>query len=214
MADYSSLQAAIDAGTANMTVIRNNVGQDDGVDTVDAGVDWFFFNSKKVSKIYVSGNSWIGFSSTSTENIKVNRRDAKMYYLYKEDGSIGTVRFIKLRWSGYSGYSSTSSSYAQAYDVFILDNGQIVLLFDTIPTSSFSGTNQFVCGLESIVFTPSTESRNFTFTCSDLQNGTGWSISDGYPVINANYKSSGNVIFSSTGIRNVTNVASSNVPPE
>lgn len=210
MADYSSMQNAIDAGITNMTVIRNNTAQDDNYDTISTDVDWFYFNSRKVDKIYVSGNSWLGFSSsTSTENLRVNRRDAKMYYLYKEHGTIGTVKFLKIRWQGYSNYSYTSFTYAQAFDVFILDDGRIVLLFDTIPSSSFSGTNQLVCGTQTVNFTPSTSSRNFTFTASDLQNGSGWSVEEGYPEITANYKTSGSVTFSTSKVNSVKTVKSS-----
>lgn len=211
MADYVSMNAALDAGITNMTVIRNNSGQDDGHDVVSTNVDWFYFNSTKVTTLYVSGNSWIGFINQSTENLKVNRRDTNMYYLYKESGSIGTINFIKIRWEGYSTYSATSSSYEQAYDVFILSNGQIVLSFYKIPTSNFSGANQLICGAKTVTFSPSSSSTYWTFTSSDPQNGSDWSVSEGYPNITASYKTNGTVEFSSTNLRKVTKLGSSSI---
>ena len=87
MATYTSLQAAIDAGTTNMTAVRNNSGNDDGTDTVATGITWFYFSSTQVTNLYVSGNSWIGFGA-SVEQLKVNRRDAIVRYEWTETGPI------------------------------------------------------------------------------------------------------------------------------
>ena len=62
--NYNSIQEIFDAGITNMEVIRNNSKNDDGVDTL-AGVDWFTFNGKVSSNIYVSGNMFLGFGTNS-----------------------------------------------------------------------------------------------------------------------------------------------------
>lgn len=137
--NYNSVQEIIDAGITNMTVIRNNAKQDDGVDTV-TGVDWFTFNGTVASSIYVSGNTFFGFG-TNAEQLKVNRIDGAVYYLYREEGLLmNYYRFLKIRWSGYTRYNSTSTSYKLTYDVILWDTGDISLHMIDVPTSSYSGT--------------------------------------------------------------------------
>lgn len=80
---YSDLTDLLDT-TEGMTVIRNNSKNDDGTDTVK-GVDWFRFNGVAASNLYVSGNMWVGFG-TSSEQMKVWRRDTNVYYVYRQEG--------------------------------------------------------------------------------------------------------------------------------
>lgn len=136
------MQALLDADITNMTVVRNNSKNDDGVDTV-ATPDWFTFNQSPVSSLCISGNSWIGITS-STENVKVNRRDAASWYVYTEEGTVCLEPFFKIRWRGYSYYSSTSSSYLLEYDVVFLKNGGIYIHMINIPTSYNDGVYALV----------------------------------------------------------------------
>lgn len=139
--NYESVQSIIDSGTVNMTVLRNNSAQDDGFDTIE-GVDWFTFNGAASTSIYVSGNSFIGFGSSS-ENLKINRRDTKMFYLYREEGTLyNQTKFLKLKWIGYSPYNSTSDSNRMEYDVLLFDNGSIMVYMH-----DFSITNDGVYSL-------------------------------------------------------------------
>lgn len=139
--NYESVQSIIDAGTENMTVLRNNSAQDDGFDTIE-GVDWFIFNGAASTSIYVSGNSFIGFGSSS-ENLKVNKRDTKMFYLYREEGTLyNQTKFLKLKWIGYSPYNSTSDSSRMEYDVLLFDDGSIMVYMH-----DFSITNDGVYSL-------------------------------------------------------------------
>ena len=200
MATYTSLQTAIDAGTTNMTAVRNNSENDDGTDTVATGITWFYFNSTQVTNLYVSGNSWIGLGA-SIEQLKVNRRDAKVWYEWTETGTIGTNRFFKLRWCGYSAYSQTADAYAQQFDVFLLDNGQIYLNWFKVPTSSFDGTNALVCGSTTTSFTATVGTAGeWTFTPTDAAAGTGWSVAAGRPNLVVNHKTSGNSVYMVPGI--------------
>ena len=197
---YTSLQAAIDAGTTNMKAVRNNSGNDDSTDTVATGITWFYFNSKQVTNLYVSGNSWIGFGA-SIEQLKVNRRDATVYYEYTETGTIGTNKFFKLRWRGYSECGQTTSAYAQQFDVFLLDNGQIYLNWFKVPTSSFDGTKALVCGSTTTSFTATAGTAGeWTFTPTNVAAGTGWSVATGRPNIVVNYKTSGSSVYTVSGI--------------
>lgn len=201
MADYKSLQAAIDAGTTNMTAIRNNSRNDSGTDTVATGIDWFYFNSVKVTKVYATGNSGIGFG-TSSEQLQVNRRDASSMSVWSESGNIGHSKFFKLRWSGYSIWNASDDASLLQYDVFLIDNGQIFLNYYDVPTSGFSdGVNSLVCGSKTVTFTvKSGVPCEYTFSPSDSATGTGWNVTTGRPAIIVDHKTSGQAVFAIEGI--------------
>lgn len=186
MANYSSLTEAKAAGITNMTVLRNHVKNDDGTTNYSVSINWFKFNNNILTNLYSSGNSWLGFGANS-EQLKVNRRDCAVWDEYSETGYIGETKFFKFTWDGYSYYSTTDSSYHQAWDAFIFDKGIIYLNFHTIPTSYFSGTNSLVCGNQTLTFTPSNESKEWSFYCGDLTTGTNWTVREGTPVKYAEY---------------------------
>ena len=170
--NYNSVDEIFAAGTTNMTVLRNNSKQDDGTDSI-TGVDWFTFNDKIASTIYASGNSFIGFGSSS-EHLKVNRRDGAMYYLYREEGTLyDYYKFLKIRWSGYSAYIQTSSSYAITYDVILWDTGDISLHMISIPMYSNNGTYSLVAS-STYSYTVSSSSPDVTFKKAD----TGFIVSN------------------------------------
>lgn len=208
MANYRNLEKALEAGTTNMTCHRNNVGQDDGYDTI-TGPSWFHFNGTAVAAVYASGNSWLGFGANA-EQLKVNRRDCKMYYLYSETGFIGPVQFFKIRWIGYSQYNNTGDSYMQQFDAFLFDCGQIYLNFYDVPTSNCNGTNALVCGSETKSYTVTAGTPvEYTFTASDTERGTGWTIETGRPQLTVYHKPYGTAVFTISEISAVTNCASS-----
>jgi hypothetical protein len=104
MADYFSIQEVL-SGTDNMTITRNNSGNDDGTDTL-TGVSWFTYNGVTAANIYVNGNSWMGIG-TNAEQVKVHRRDAKVWTIRREEGTIyGYYHFLRIRWEGYTNYSA------------------------------------------------------------------------------------------------------------
>lgn len=163
--NYNSIEEIFSAGITNMTVLRSNTKQDDGTDTI-TGVDWFTYNGSVASTIYASGNSFIGFGSSS-EHLKVNRIDGAMYSLYREEGTLyDHYRFLKIRWDGYSAYYQTSSSYAVTYDVILWDTGDISLHMINIPTSSNIGTYTLTES-STYSYTVSTSSPDVTFKKTD-----------------------------------------------
>ena len=137
MANYNSVEEIV-AGVANATQLRTNSKQDDGVDTI-TGVDWFSYAGIACTSLYASGNSWIGLGR-SQEDLKVNRRDAAMWNLWREEGTIGAVRFLRIRWSGYTSYNYTSTNALLTYDVILFDTGDIQLYVAYIPTPYYNGT--------------------------------------------------------------------------
>lgn len=138
--NYNSLDNLLNT-TENMAVLRNNSKQDDGVDTV-TGVDWFKFNNIVCSNLYASGNSYVGFGS-NTAHLKICNRDGAMYYLYREEGTLyNYYKFLKIRWEGYSYYSSTSIDYKLVWELFLFDTGDVFVNVIQVPTnSSYLGTS-------------------------------------------------------------------------
>ena len=171
--DYNSVQDIISAGISNMQCIRNNTKNDDGTDTL-VGVDWFTFKDTVAQNIYVSGNSWLGLGSSS-EHLKVNRRDGAVYSIYREEGTLfNYYKFLKIRWSGYSQYSQTTSAYAVEYDVILWDTGDISLHMVKIPTSNNTGIYSLV------------ESSTYTYTVSSSSPDVTFKKTDnGYEVVNS-----------------------------
>lgn len=214
MADYTSLQTAIDAGTENMTVLRASSRNDDSTTSYQTGIDWFFFEGRQVTTIYSSGNSWLGFGASS-EHLRVNRRDCAVWSEYIETGAIGASNFLKFKWVGTSYYSSgyqNNPDYQQHYDVFLIDNGQIFLNFYEVPVSDCTGTNSLTCGSESVSFTVTADKPcEYTFTPSNPAAGTGWSVMSGRPNLVVNHKPSGVAELSTTAIQSVGTAAATRI---
>lgn len=161
MADYTSIEDIV-ASVDNATRLIAGSKHDD--DTYEVtGVDWFSYGGAVCSSIYASGNSWIGLGASS-EHLKVNRRDAAMWNLWREEGNfvtlLSTTRFLRIRWSGYSRYSTTSSSALLTYDVILFETGDIMLYIVDVPTSDYTGT----FSLGSLTYDkPTVDNRYVTF---------------------------------------------------
>ena len=145
MADTVSFDSLLDT-TAGMTAIVNNKKNDNDVVRV-TGVDWFTYAGKTASTIYVSGNNFIGFGKNA-EQLKIWRRDGAVYYIYRQKGTLTSgKRFLKIRVEGYVYYSSTSSSYALKYEVFLIEGQTLFINVVQRPTSSsYTGTSSITDG--------------------------------------------------------------------
>lgn len=199
MANYVNLRAAIDAGINNMTVLRNNSANDDSTTAYAVDASWFKFNGVAVSNIYSNGNSWLGFGANG-EQLKVNRRDCKVWYEYVETGNIGRYKFLKFRWCGYSYYNSTSDSYKQQWDVYLIEGGIIFLDFFMVPTTTGSGINSLTAD-STVTFTVTEGTPcQWTFTPSDPENGKSYTVAEGQPNLISNYKPSGSALYVIDGI--------------
>ena len=145
MADTVSFDSLLNT-TTGMTAVVNNTKHDDNVVSV-TGVDWFTYAGKTASTIYVSGNNFIGFGQ-NTEQLKIWRRDGAIYYVYRQEGTLTSgKRFLKIRVEGYVYYSSTSSSYALKYEVFLIEGQTLFINVVQRPTSSsYTGTSSITDG--------------------------------------------------------------------
>lgn len=180
MADYNSIEGIFAAGINNMEVLINNTSYDDNVFTA-SGAEWLKFNNVTVANVYVSGNTFFGFG-TNTEHLKVNRRDTKMWYLYREEGTLfNYYRFLKFRWRGYTHYSATDAASLMEYDVILWENGCISLHMVTVPTSNYTGTFQLTAASALTYTAPTADAPDVTFTPQD-ENNTTFAVS--YAAIN------------------------------
>lgn len=145
MADTVSFDSLLNT-TTGMTAVVNNTKHDDDVVRV-TGVSWFTYAGKTVSTIYVSGNNFIGFGQNA-EQLKIWRRDGAVYYIYRQEGTLTSgKRFLKIRVEGYVYYSSTSSSYALKYEVFLIEGQTLFINVVQRPTSSsYTGTSSITDG--------------------------------------------------------------------
>ena len=145
MADTVSFDSLLNT-TAGMTAVVNNTKHDDDVVSV-TGVDWFTYAGKTASTIYVSGNNFIGFGQNA-EQLKIWRRDGAIYYIYRQEGTLTSgKKFLKIRVEGYVYYSSTSSSYALKYEVFLIEGQTLFINVVQVPTdSSYTGTSSITDG--------------------------------------------------------------------
>lgn len=168
--DYDSVEEMINAGITNMTVLVNNVAYDDNAYTISNPPSWLKFNGITATSILASGNTWFGINS-STEHIKFNRRDTKMYYLYREDGTVyDHFRFLKLRWRGYSVWNQTGSSYLQEWEVVFFDTGDVMIHAVTIPSSNYDGSFNIVASQTYSYTKPTAASPYVTFYTKDENN--------------------------------------------
>lgn len=145
MADTVSFDSLLNT-TAGMTAVVNNTKHDDDVVNV-TGVDWLTYAGKTASTIYVSGNNFIGFGQNA-EQLKIWRRDGAIYYVYRQEGTLTSgKRFLKIRVEGYVYYSSTSSSYALKYEVFLIEGQTLFINVVQVPTdNSYTGTSSITDG--------------------------------------------------------------------
>lgn len=165
MADYTRIEDIV-AGVENATQLRTNSKQDDGTDTI-TGIDWFSYGGKICNYIYANGNGWIGFGSSS-EDLKVNRRDQAMWNLWREEGNYVILsrayRFLRIRWSGYTYYGATDSGSLLTFDVLLFETGDIMIYLVDVPISNYDG----IFSLGSLPYTkPTNENRYVTFYLQD-----------------------------------------------
>lgn len=178
MLDYGTVEDILST-TANMTILRDNSLQDDGTDSVN-GVDWFKYKGNTVSKLYVSGNSWIGFGE-NTEHLRIVRRDTDLMTLRREEGTLwGIYRFLRIRWEGFSVHGNRIEATRMNWDCILFDTGDICVRFDVIPTNgSYLAESNIITGNGTIAFTP-LSGKIISFKAQD-ESGMGFAYQDHAP---------------------------------
>ena len=166
--------------TEGMTCIRNTPN-DDGTDTIK-GLDGFMFNGVEAENLYISGNHWIGFGA-NTEQLQVCRRDGKVYYIYRQEGTLADgTQFVKIRWEGYTQYNSTSETVRLIFELFLFSNNDMFLNVVQTPTnSSYFGSSNLVCNGHTTALQICDGSGGGQKVCFRAQDNQGktWEISYG-----------------------------------
>ena len=122
-----------------------------------------------------------------------------MWYLYRQEGIIGSKRFLKIRWEGYSYYKQTSEDYSLKWELFLFDDGKMFLNVINVPTSGSIGTNSLICGGNTYPFTLTAGTPvSYIFTPNDI-TGSEWNVAEG-AIESEPVKSNGNAIFEVCGI--------------
>ena len=124
-----------DSLSEGYTVI-NNVGYDDNTYSfnLDSSFTWHSLTS-----ITVSGNSWMGIGG-SNEDVRMHRRDSKMYYLYVcywELSDLDDLKAVQISWRGASKYNGSIDRW---WSLWLFENGDAMIY---ISTYGNSGTCDF-----------------------------------------------------------------------
>lgn len=177
MANYNSIEELFDAGISNMEVLVNNVAHDDDVITT-TGVPWVLFKGVAANNIYVGGNTFFGIGANA-EHLQVNRRDTKLWYLYREEGTLyNFYRFLKYRWRGYSQYNTTAEANLMEYDVVFWELGHISLHMTVVPTAAYNGTFNLAAASAVAYRAPTAQSPDVTFYAQDEAHGVYTAVSE------------------------------------
>ena len=142
--NYNDVQEIFDAGISNMTcLLKDSNSYDNGTYTVE-GAEYATYRGAVISSIYAGGDSYFGIGS-NTEHLRVNKRDARMRSLYREEGTLyKRYKFLKVRWEGFTHYNQGDASNQIKYDVIFWETGDISLHMVNVPTSNYDGTFQLV----------------------------------------------------------------------
>jgi hypothetical protein len=156
----------INAGTTNATVLFDSSVDDATYNTTIPS--WVKFNGQSNSKLYYSSNSWLSLDGGTTEQIKYNRRDTRMYQAYLEEGTLyDNYNFIRYRFRGTTVYSGTT---VYEWEIFFFDTGDIMIHGITMPatdgTYSIQGANLYTYNK------PTEENPYVSFYSLDENNST------------------------------------------
>lgn len=141
------LDAYLDT-TEGMTYINNGYNDDGTYST--AGLPEFSYNGIAANTLYVSSNHWIGFG-TNAEQLQILRRDGCSTAIYRQEGTCGNgVKFLKIRFEGYTVYSQRVDSNRLIYELFIMSNKDMFLNLIRTPTSGNTGNSNLICNGKTI----------------------------------------------------------------
>ena len=111
-----------------------NVGYDDNSFTLN--FDSSFAWHGKTSAV-VNGNSWIGLGA-SAENVRMHRRDSKMWYLYGYYTiltDMNDMKALRLSWRGASQYNASIDRW---WTLWLFENGDAMIYIDTVGSNTGS----------------------------------------------------------------------------
>ena len=137
--------------TNGMTAVYENTRKNDEISAI-SGANWFVFNDSQFNTIYISSNSFVKFGGSRPDayatsgDIDIFARDGQSLSLYTQEGTLGYLRFFKIRYEGYTRSPSQyqTSTYKNTYELFLLSDGRMVLNVINRPsaTSGYAGNSR------------------------------------------------------------------------
>lgn len=180
---YNSLARLMTKDDSNIEYTQKNSKNDDGIIKLGTLFDdvGFKYNGNIVKWIQGSGNSIIYFGESTSKGLFVDNRDGAMWYFGYQKGTVGVgilYKYFRIRWRGYSRYSSTDDAHLLEYDVVCLDNGDMYLKIYHWPTSDNDGINKLIMANGELAFSPSASQLEFTFRHQD-DDGNVFTVENG-----------------------------------
>lgn len=124
-------------GHEGMILLASSI--DDGTKSMpDIGFDFFYNGQNCRNTLKISGNSWFGFTG-STEQLKVNRRDAKAGKIYYAKETVAGKPTFRIRWEGYHRYSGRGD-YDVIWELILYNDSAFVLV---VEKTTKDGTDSF-----------------------------------------------------------------------
>ena len=134
--------------TEGMSYISNGYNDDGTFST--AGLEEFLYNGVAASTLYISSNHWIGFGVNSAQ-LYILQRDGCSTAIWRQEGECGNgVKFLKIRFEGYTVYSDRGEYHRLIFELFIMSNKDMFLNVIQTPTNGNIGISQFVCNNQTI----------------------------------------------------------------
>ena len=148
--------------TSGMT--NGNFSSDDGTSSFTPSGFTGTYNGISYTKIYVSGNMWIGLGGSS-EHIRFNRRDGYIntyYYQVFDTGDSNIGKCLKIRWEGWPYYGQRLDAYKMVWEIFLFANGDVFIYLASKGSSASSYWDGiFQVGSTSYTITNAGEKRAF-----------------------------------------------------
>lgn len=130
-------------------VLRNDMEKQNHGNITEAVKSYGLSRSISVTEndtcdVSINDDGWIGVTGSGSEEIQVNRKDAKAHLLSHGNYVLSDlpISCYKIRWEGYEYYRS--SSVNQVWELYLFDNGDAMIRMEKKSTSdgtfSFFGT--------------------------------------------------------------------------
>lgn len=110
-----------------------------------SGLEGFMFNGIDTQTLFISSNLWLGFG-VQAEQLRILRRDGCSTAIYRQLGeATNGLRFLKIRFEGYTVYNNRVESNRLIFELFLLSNNDMFLNVIQTPTSGNTGTSDLIC---------------------------------------------------------------------
>lgn len=142
MADTYTLESLLNT-TDGMDVIVDEVSKNTTLDI--EGVDWLICAGSTVDKVYIGTSHTVRLGSGSMYLRVLNHSYGQIEKVYRQEGSLDEgIKFLKIRVEGHSSLYSTDYRHPAYYELFLFDDGNILLYMLKSPTSIYSSTTRSV----------------------------------------------------------------------